>query len=132
MGRVEVVELGKRLSIELYGDYANGFVGVVRSSTWDLELRKIERTSATETSSGQPYVVYVLCPFDLQHLKDTNQSRFGWTRGTDGLLDAVGRAGHTATNLPTGFLESLPKDLNGSFEYRNDPPTDCGSDTAST
>jgi hypothetical protein len=43
-GRVEVVELGKRLSIELYGDYADGFAGVVGSSTWDAELRKIERT----------------------------------------------------------------------------------------
>jgi len=33
MDRVEAVELGKRLSIELYGDYADGFAGVVRLST---------------------------------------------------------------------------------------------------
>jgi hypothetical protein len=66
MGRVEVVELGKRLCIELYRDYTDGFAGVVRSSTWHTELRKIERTQAVGTSPGQPYVVYVLCPLDSQ------------------------------------------------------------------
>jgi hypothetical protein len=60
MGNVEVVELGKRLAIKLCGDCANGFSGVVRSSTWDTELRKIEQTQAARTSAGQPYVVYVL------------------------------------------------------------------------
>jgi hypothetical protein len=67
MGRVEVVELGKRLCIELYRDYTDGFAGVVRSSTWDTELRKIERTQAAGTSAGQPYVMYILCLFDSQH-----------------------------------------------------------------
>jgi hypothetical protein len=62
---------------------------------------------------------------------NTNKSRFGSTQRADGLLDAVGRAGQDPTNLPTDFFESLPKDLNGSFEYRNTPPTNCGSDTAS-
>jgi hypothetical protein len=68
MGRVEVVELGKRLSIELFGDYANGFAGVVCLSTWDTKLKKIERTQAAGTSAGQPYVMYILCLFDSQHL----------------------------------------------------------------
>jgi hypothetical protein len=62
----------------------------------------------------------------------TNKPRFGSTQGADGFIHAVGRAGHTPTNLPTDFLDSLPKDLNGSFEYRNIPSTDRGSDTAST
>jgi hypothetical protein len=67
MSKVEVVDLGKRLSIELYGDYTDGFAGVVRSSTWDTELRKIERTQAAGTSAGQPYVMYMICPSDSQH-----------------------------------------------------------------
>jgi hypothetical protein len=67
MSKVEVVELGKRLSIELYRDYTDGFVGVVRSSTWDTELRKIEWTQAAGTSAGQPYVVYVFYLSDSQH-----------------------------------------------------------------
>jgi hypothetical protein len=67
MGSVEVVELGKRLAIELHRDCANGFAGVVRSSTWDTELRKIERTQAAGTSTGQPYIVYVLCLSNPQH-----------------------------------------------------------------
>jgi hypothetical protein len=67
MGSVEVVELGKRLSIKLYRDYTDGFVGVVRSSTWDTELRKIEQTQAAGTSAGQPYFMYILCPSDSQH-----------------------------------------------------------------
>jgi hypothetical protein len=62
---------------------------------------------------------------------NTNKSRFGSTQGADGLLDAVGRAGQDPINLPTDFLDSLPKDLNGSFEHRNTLPTDYGSDTAS-
>jgi hypothetical protein len=57
MANVEVVELGKSLSIKLCGDCANGFSGVVRSSTWDAELRKIERTQAAGTPAGQPYVM---------------------------------------------------------------------------
>jgi hypothetical protein len=67
MGSVEVVELGRRLAIELHRDCANRFAGVVRSSTWDTELRKIERTQAAGTSAGQPYVMYILCPSDSQH-----------------------------------------------------------------
>jgi hypothetical protein len=62
----------------------------------------------------------------------TNKPRFGSTQGADGFIHAVGSAGHTPTNLPTDFLDSLPKDLNGSFEYSNIPPTDCGLETAST
>jgi hypothetical protein len=67
MGSVEVVELGKRLAIELHGDCANGFPGVVRLSTWDTELRRVERTQAAGTSAGQPYVLYIFCPSDSQH-----------------------------------------------------------------
>ncbi|RYO00958.1 hypothetical protein AA0121_g13296 [Alternaria tenuissima] len=96
MGNVEVVELG-----------------VVRSSTWDTELRKIEQTQAARTSAGQPYVV------------------LGSTQGADGFLGAVRRAGHTPTNLPTDFLDSLSKDLNGSFGYRNTPLGDGVSDMVS-
>jgi len=67
MGNVEVVELGKRLAIKTCGEYGNGFSGVVRSSTWNTELRKIEQTQAARTSIGQPYVVYVLYPSNSQH-----------------------------------------------------------------
>jgi hypothetical protein len=67
MSKVEVVELGKSLAIELYGDYTDIFAGVVRSSTWDTELSKIERTQAAGTSAGQPYVMYILCLSDSQH-----------------------------------------------------------------
>ena len=67
MGSVEVVELGKRLAIELYGNGANEYTGVVRLSTWDTELRKIEQTQAARISTGQPYVVYALCLSDPQH-----------------------------------------------------------------
>jgi hypothetical protein len=67
MGNVEVVELGKRLAIKLCGEYTDGFSGVVRSSKWETELRKIERTQAAGTSAGQPYVVYILRLSDPQH-----------------------------------------------------------------
>lgn len=63
--------------------------------------------------------------------QNTNKSRLGSTQGADGFLGAVRRAGHTPTNLPTDFLDSLSKDLNGSFGYRNTPLGDGVSDMVS-
>lgn len=63
--------------------------------------------------------------------RNPNTFRFGSSQGAEGFLGAVGRASHTPTNLPTDFLDSLSKDLNGSFEYRNTPLGDGVSDIAS-
>jgi hypothetical protein len=41
-----------RLSIKLYRDYADGLAGVVCSSTWDTELRKIEQIQAAGISAS--------------------------------------------------------------------------------